>query len=198
MFRGILLIAMAGLAASPSVAQERRQLDAHLHGESALNIAIEGKVVQMELEAPGADIVGFEYRAESASDKAAVEAAKAKLKDGDALFALPPGAGCTLETLNVELVADTAPHHEDHDGGGAHEHAEGPAKKDEEASGSHTEFVAGYRYGCADPDAIDAITFPFFATFPNAQELVVQLVNRAGSARYNAARDNPSIVLGAR
>ena len=35
------------------------QMDAHVHGHGILNIAVEGQVVEMELEAPGADIVGF-------------------------------------------------------------------------------------------------------------------------------------------
>jgi hypothetical protein len=193
MFRVVLLISMAGLTVFPSVAQERRQLDAHVHGKSALNIAIEGKVVQMELEAPGADIVGFEYQAKSADDLASVETAKVKLVEGDALFTLPAGAGCAIEAASVELVADTEPHSEGFQKD--HAHSEGAAKKDPEAGGSHTEFVARYRYGCADPDAIDAIAFPFFTTFPKAQELVVQMITRAGSARYKADRDNPSIIM---
>ena len=47
-----------------AVAEEKhRQLGAHEHGHGNFNIAIEGKSVSMELEAPGADIVGFEHKA---------------------------------------------------------------------------------------------------------------------------------------
>ena len=72
-----LIIAL--MAPSVLFAQETRELGAHEHGHSALNIAIEGGQVAMELQAPGADIVGFEYEAISAEDRAKLDAAIAAL-----------------------------------------------------------------------------------------------------------------------
>ncbi|MGI9486920.1 MAG: ZrgA family zinc uptake protein [Geminicoccaceae bacterium] len=40
------------------------------HGHNVLNIAIEGDRIEMEMIAPGADIVGFEHVALSEKDKA--------------------------------------------------------------------------------------------------------------------------------
>ena len=40
---------------------EKRQLDSHEHGVSTLKIAIEGKELNMELESPANDIIGFEH-----------------------------------------------------------------------------------------------------------------------------------------
>jgi len=45
--------------------QAQAELDAHEHGVGVLNIAADGNTVEMELIAPGADIVGFEYEASS-------------------------------------------------------------------------------------------------------------------------------------
>ena len=49
--------------------EEHRQLGAHVHGHGRLNIAIEDKTVSIELEARGADIVGFEHEAATRGTK---------------------------------------------------------------------------------------------------------------------------------
>ena len=51
--------------ASGAVAETKREGHAHEHGHGKLNVAIEGKNVMMEMEVPGADIVGFEHEAKS-------------------------------------------------------------------------------------------------------------------------------------
>jgi len=68
----IALAAAVGFAAiaGASYAQQR-QAGAHEHGRGTLNIALEGTRLSMELEAPGADIVGFEHRAKTKKQKAA-------------------------------------------------------------------------------------------------------------------------------
>ena len=73
------LLTLSAMAATPVFAQETRQLDAHEHGVAQLDIAMDGQQIAMELHAPGADIVGFEYAAESADDRAAVDNAVAAL-----------------------------------------------------------------------------------------------------------------------
>ena len=47
-------------------AAERRELGAHEHGHSKLNLAVEGTLVVMEIAAPGLDVLGFEHPAETA------------------------------------------------------------------------------------------------------------------------------------
>ena len=80
---------------APAHAQQR-QAGAHEHGRGTLNIALEGSRLSMELEAPGADIVGFEHKAKTQKQKAAVEKAKKQLAAPQALFELPAAAGCVL------------------------------------------------------------------------------------------------------
>ena len=75
----LFFLALTAAVATPAFAQETRQLDAHEHGVGQLDIAFDGKQIAMELHAPGADIVGFEYVAESSEDRAAIDAAVAIL-----------------------------------------------------------------------------------------------------------------------
>lgn len=173
---GILYVSIAGTAWA-----ETRQLDSHEHGSSAPNIAVEGKIVAMELEAPGVDIVGFEHPADSAEDKATIAAGKARLEDGAGLFTLPDAAGCDLERASAELVQGGAHHGHDH---GSHAGGDGE---------THSEFYATYRFGCADPDQITEIGFPFFDAFPNAERLRVQFIDRSGSTGFEVERSAPSI-----
>ena len=56
---------MAALGATAQAA-ERRELGAHEHGHSKLNLAVEGTLVVMEIAAPGLDVLGFEHPAETA------------------------------------------------------------------------------------------------------------------------------------
>ncbi|MFD3191935.1 DUF2796 domain-containing protein [Sedimentitalea sp. HM32M-2] len=180
------------ILATPSMAQEHRELGAHEHGVGQLDIAIEGERVSLELHAPGADIVGFEHHAESAEDRAAVDDAVAILARPLALFVLPAAAECSVVEASAELEAEG---HDEHD---AHEeyedeHAEADGHENEE--GGHTEFHAEYALDCAQPSAIERIEFAYFETFPNAREIELQLVTDTGAKAFEIERDTPVLDL---
>ena len=110
--------------------KETRQLDAHEHGVGTLNIAIEGTAVAMAFEAPGADIVGFEYAAKSDADLATIEAAVATLAAPLDLFVMPDAAQCSVVEATAELESEDEhddhdeEHHDDHDEHAHDEHAD--------------------------------------------------------------------------
>ena len=190
------LIALAALTANAALANETRQLDAHEHGVGQLDIAVDGAQIAMELHAPGADIVGFEYAATSAEDHAKVDAAVATLARPLDLFTLPATAGCSVVQASAELESEEAhadhsdaydDHaEEDHDEEGHEDHAE---------EAGHTEFHAKYLLNCADPAAASMITFAYFNAFPNALELEVQLITDKGSNAFEVERDAPTLDL---
>ncbi len=208
MKRALSLIAI--VAAMPATAEDTREADAHEHGVGALNIAIDGTTVAMEFEVPGADIVGFEYEAESDADLAAIDAALETLNSPLALFAVPDDAACTVTAAEAELESE-----EDHDEHGLDdhdEHAEDEHDHDEHAhddhddhgdegysdhpdEASHTEFHAEYMLACENPDALTEITFAYFDAFPNAKEVEVQLITASGAQAFEVARDAPVLNL---
>lgn len=119
------VLASTGVLASAAAEDHRRELDAHEHGHGSLTIAIEQGRVQMELEVPGADIVGFEYVPKTDEDIAAVEKGKAMLAQPLTLFVVPDAAGCAVEMAEVALIADDHDDHGDHDDHDDHDdHAE--------------------------------------------------------------------------
>ena len=184
-------IAAAALAAlwgaAPGIAEDdapRRDLDAHEHGSGTLNIAVENGAVWMELEVPGADIVGFEHAAESAEDRQAVEAAKAVLARPLNLFAFPEAAGCAVEDAHVAIAGEE--HDEEHGGEEADAH-------DEDEGEPHNEFHAEYTLRCAAPGEIDEIGFPWFTAFPGSEELAANVTSGMGQAAFEVSRDAPTI-----
>ncbi len=220
-----LFIAAGAVAAITNVAsaeEPSRELGAHEHGHGTFNIAVEGHHVFIELEAPGADIVGFEHPAETDEDRALIEDAIAVLARPLDLFVLPEAAGCQVVDARATLVGEDDhddDHHEDHadehDDDHADEHAEdhdddyhdehadehhddhGDDHADEHAEHeeSHTEFRAAYELACAEVEVITSIDFAYFDAFPNAVELDVQMLSAAGSFGYEVERDNPVLDL---
>ncbi|MGA9268674.1 MAG: DUF2796 domain-containing protein [Rhodomicrobium sp.] len=169
--------------------EEHRQLGAHVHGHGRLNIAIEDKTVSIELEAPGADIVGFEHEAATRAQSAAIEKAKATLASGLSLFTPAAAAGCTQNASKVSIEAEHEHEHE--------HHAEGakPDADDEAADHHHSEFHAEYAFECASPDRLTSMTFDYFKAFPNAQELDISLISPKGQSSYEVNRDKPRLDL---
>lgn len=208
---------LLSLGLMPAMAEDtKRELGAHEHGHSALNVAIEGDRIEMELIAPGADIVGFEHEAKSDEDVAAVEQAEATLGEPLTLFGFADAAGCVVEAAAVEIEGeehddhghDEHAHDEHHDEEHAeaehddHEHEEEHAEAghddhehdEDHAEASHNEFHAEYALTCSTPDALDGIDFAaFFQTFAGAEEVEVTVISEKGQSSYDVERDAPRV-----
>jgi hypothetical protein len=181
------------LASAQGAAETERQLGPHQHGHGTLNLAVEGQTVQMELDVPGADIVGFEHKAKTPEDQAKIEAAEKTLAEPFALFVLPGEAGCKVTAAKVSIVGTTEPHdtHElDH-----HDHTEADKHEAEEHEAEHSEFHGEYALSCSSVAAITAISFPFFEVFPNSAELAVTLITAQGQKAFEVNREHAVIDL---
>jgi hypothetical protein len=182
-FLGLAIVALAHPAAA-----QHRELGAHEHGRGTLNIAVEGARVSMELEAPGADIVGFEHAAKTRTQKAAVEKGKKLLSAPQTLFKLPASAGCVVKEASAKVEG------EDQD----HDHAKDATAKDSKAKDDapkHSEFHATYTFECKSPANITAIEFDYFRTFPGAQKLDVTVITSKGQTKFEVTRAKPRIDL---
>jgi hypothetical protein len=177
---GMLLLSVA------HAEEERRELGPHVHGHGTFALAIEANNVQMELVAPGMDIVGFEHEAETARQKKAVKAALADLKDPLKLFVLPEATGCTVTSVDVKLIGEER---EDHQ---ADLDADRIAETDEH-EGGHSEFRGTYALACADASLIRFIHFAFFERFRDSEELEVTIIGPNGETRAEVSRGAPSL-----
>jgi hypothetical protein len=184
--RFILVTAFAVLAPMYTAnAEESRQLDPHEHGHGALNIAIEGDRVSLELEVPGDDLVGFEHEPKNDADAAAIAKATSLLSDPLALFGVPAAAGCHVTEHSVEHGK------EEH---GEEEHDHDAAESVEE--GEHSEFHATYVLQCTAPTVMTKLDLAYFSRFPGAQSLTVSIVTDKGQTKIEATRDEIGVDLG--
>ena len=195
------MIVIAGfLAASGASAQQKP----HEHGHWQLNAAVEGSELHMEVFAPGANVVGFEHQAETAEDKAKVEAAIEKLEAGETLFVLTAAAGCSLKDAHAAIAGDDHDDHDDHGSEKHHGHADahkddhdkhddhkddhhkhddhkeaGHDKHDGDEE-SHNEFHAEYVFECNDVAKLAAITVNIFEAFPTTEEIEATVLTEKG------------------
>lgn len=181
----IALGLLVSVAAAPLLAEETRELGAHMHGVTQVQIAVENNAVDIMLEAPGMDIVGFEYQATSDADKAAVAGAITALGQADLVARLDLAAGCTLDSTEAALHGE-----EDYDHDHDHDHDDHA-----QAESGHSAFEAHYRFSCTSPAALRTISFPFFDTFPNAGEIKAEYVTDAGAGTADITRDAPDLTL---
>ena len=65
-------------------------LGAHEHGVAKLNVVLDGNTLELELDSPAMNLVGFEHAASSDADKAKVAAVRQQLEQPLKLFGLAP------------------------------------------------------------------------------------------------------------
>ena len=190
MFRAlaVLMITASAPAVSETGHNHGAPIGAHIHGHSTLNIAIEDNQIEMELEAPGSDIVGFEHAATSEADKLKLKAAKTDLSAPLKLFTLSSGAVCKATSIDVHYTKDNdEADHAGHDHGAAH--------KDDNKGDEHGEFHATYKFSCANTSALSAIRFGYFKVFAGVTELKVNIITPKGQKSLNLDRDEAAIDL---
>jgi hypothetical protein len=180
----LLPLAIAHAADEHDHDHEHGSLGAHEHGVGRLNAVLDGQALELELDSPAMNLVGFEHLATSAADKAKVAAVRKQLENPTALFNLPKGAGCVVSSqeLNSPLFGDKpeADHddddHDDDAKAGAHEHHH-----------DHSEIHAHYQFTCATPTALSNLDLSqVFKTFPATQKIQVQLIGPSGQQGVEA------------
>ena len=193
--RFIAIVMLTGTAAAltlPAAAQDVRQLPPHVHGESHLSIAVDGKMLEMEFHAPGSDIVGFEYAPTTDAQRAAIAAATVALRDPVGLFGIPAAAQCSVGKSEV-TVAEEDEDEDEHAAAPEATAAPAPPATVAPPAARHTEFRVAYALTCNNVAAIASLNFAFFAKFPNAMELHVQLLSARGAFELDVARANPVV-----
>jgi len=148
----------------------------HVHGVGALNLAVDGTGVFIELHSPAADVFGFEHAPRTAGQREQVAAAMVRLADGAALFRAPAEAGCELrEAAPVSPFEDESGHGHDH---GHHHEEHGHDHGGHEA---HADVSATYGFACAAAPAW--VEVGLFEAFPGMQRLDVQFITASGQGK---------------
>ena len=161
-----LTIAQAASHGHDHAHEEHGSLGAHEHGVASLNVALDGQTLEIQLQSPAMNLVGFEHEAKSDADQAKVAAARQHLEQPQALFALPIEARCALQASALESPLFEGAEHAAHEHGDEH---------------GHSDIDASYRFACANAEALKTLELgSFFGTFPATEKLEVQLIGPSG------------------
>ncbi len=181
----LLPLAMAYAAPEHDHDHEHGSLGAHEHGVGRLDVVLEGRTLELELDSPAMNIVGFEHAASSAEDKAKLAAAKEVLLKPHALFSIPEAAECNVVAQKLEspLFGDKPDADDDHD--------EKAAGHDEH---EHSEIHGTYKFTCNVPAVLKTLDLSqIFKSFPATQKLQVQLISPKGQSGAEVRPSNPSL-----
>lgn len=155
---------------------EHASLGAHQHGAAQLNVALDGKRLELALESPSMNIVGFEHAAVSASDQAAASAAQQQLQDPLALFSIPTAAGCSLDSSELVSPLFTA------------------AQPEATTAQAHSDVDADYALSCSHPEQLRGLDLgELFKRFPAMQKIQVQLIGPNGQQGGELSTANPRL-----
>jgi hypothetical protein len=195
--RGLIALALTGLAMPTHAEEPRRQLGPHEHGVGHLAIAIEGKNIEMELETPANDILGFEHAPSTDLQKKTLSEAKTRLGKIAGLFVLTPEAGCKPQSADVDVLGAAAGQGEAHDHDHDHDKKAdtGEAEDHHHAHGTHSEFRVTYKLECASPAKLGTVAFDYFKAFKGARKLGVTVIGPKGQSSYVVTREKPVLDL---
>ncbi|AIZ34394.1 DUF2796 domain-containing protein [Pseudomonas parafulva] len=166
---------------------EHGTLPAHEHGVARLNVGLDGNTLELALESPAMNLVGFEHMPGSDADKAKVEAVRKQLEQPLKLFGLASSAGCKEDQQELEsplFGSDPAAKHDDDDDDDDDDH-------DHAHEHQHSEIHAHYQLTCATPAKLTQIDLsPLYKAYPQTQKINVQLVGPNGQKGIESTPGN--------
>ena len=147
--------------------KKKKSLKAHEHGVGILNISQDNSVLLFEFEAPGYDIVGFEYKANKDEDIKKVENALNVLSDYKNII-LPSASGdCIKDKSESKIVYE----------------------------GNHSEFIAEYKLVCKNIANLKRIYIKYFNNFAYSKKLNIKILGKNKKTAYVASKSKKIIKL---
>lgn len=165
-----------------------RSAGAHVHGAANLSIVLDGKTVNIELETPLYNLLGFEHAPKTPEQKEAVAAATATLEQPGSILSFNSAAGCKPAPASTDKHVHFF---DDHD----HAHDDEHNHQEEDDAHGHKNFVIDYKYNCKAPQKLDAATIGLFKAFPNFSEIDVVFLGPSRQVALEATADKPRIHL---
>lgn len=156
---------------------EHGSLAAHQHGAAQLNIVLDGQALELQLQSPAMNLVGFEHAPKSTADKAKIAAVRSQLEQPQALFGLSAG-DCTVAKQELESPLFAA-----HVDSNEHEHAS-----------EHSDIQAHYTFTCDQPDDLQQLDLrELFKRFPATDKIQVQLIGPNGQQGLELTPAQPTL-----
>jgi hypothetical protein len=137
--------------------KDHKHHHAHVHGVAKLEVAVDGGNVDLRLESPLDNLLGFERAPRNDKERAAVATMRARLNQGETLFA--PTAAARCRQVSARVDAPTL---------------------DGKAAGEHADLVAEYRFECAEPARLTGLEVRLADHFKGMRRIDAQVIGPKG------------------
>lgn len=177
----------------------------HVHGVAALEIALDGATMQINLNSPLDNLLGFERAPRNEKERETVRTMTSKLHQADNLFIFTPAAQCRLGAVRLEspllpseLLMPRSSSGSDKSKGAKYDKddrssASSPLPRGSTSSASmpsatapvgehHAELEATWNFRCAAPQALQDIDVRLFDAFPGLRRLDAMIVGPKGQS----------------
>jgi hypothetical protein len=165
-----------GMLATPVIALAQGQ--ANQHGVLKLDIAVEARKLTLQMESPLNNLVGFERAPRNDAERKRVDAALARLRAAQALFAIDPAAQCRLANVVITsavLKLGTSQ----------------PAS----ASDEHADIDASFEFDCLDAARAAFVDVGLFDAFGDMEQIEVQAATPKGQLKRTLKRPARRVAL---
>lgn len=175
MLSGLMLAGILTLISSEAQADDRHEhqeqayVAAHVHGQAALNVVIDGALILAEFISPLDNLLGFEHKPTTPEQKQAFQDLEQNLRDYQALFELID-AGCTQIEQHIASPFSQANH-------------------------AHAEWHSEYHLQCSVIGEAVSIRPQLFSTYPGLEKLTVQVITEQGQSERILSSDKDIILL---
>lgn len=154
---------------------------AHVHGLMHLDIAIDKKLLTLQLASPLDSLLGFERRPRTAAERQAADALLKQMADAATLFKPDAAAQCVPTKVNIESAALQST-----------SQAEG---RNGNKESEHADLEASYEFHCAHPDKLTAVEIGLFVAFKRLQKIEVQVAGAKLQSKQTLQRPNKVVKL---
>ncbi len=179
------LLALTGAVAASTCVASGDNPGAHEHGNAELQLAVEGNRIDLLFTSPAYNLLGFEHRARTGEQKAAVQETTRWL--GATPLVDTTGPSCKVMEADVQHQSG-ADGHDHHDHGSGHSGSEHPES-------THTDFEVAQTLTCAGLGDGTTLSTPLIGRFPEIEHLSVEWVwsGGQGSGRLEQGVDRFSL-----
>ena len=169
------VVAHAETATNANETAVMEQHGKHEHGVASLSLAIDNKGLEISLDSPAANLVGFEHQPSTDEQSQQVAKVKAQLENPTSLFDIPAAAECSL--TKTELQAALMQVSSDSETANPeHKHAADKHEHEPEEH-AHSDIEATWQFTCAKPAELGSLSTKLFAAFPEIKKLNVEWLN---------------------
>jgi hypothetical protein len=151
---------------------------AHAHGVAELRIVVDGPQLEVELETPLDNVLGFEHAPRTDKQRAAVRAMAMKLRQPQ-MFRPTPAARCQSASTKIESAVLPPALLGESTSMPPADAATKPAAGQEDA---HADLDASFTWRCAVPADLKGLEIGLLQGFPRMQQVNVQIVGPKGQS----------------